>query len=83
MQEFDRADELYQAGMKVDPNNANLLVHRGLVALQAKGDIAKAVELITRALEIDEKCEFVYETLGTIEVQRGNLRQGQYLAAAD
>ena len=43
----------------------------------------EAVELITRALEIDEKCEFVYETLGTIEVQRGNLRQGQYLAAAD
>ena len=25
----------------------------------------EAVELITRALEIDEKCEFVYETLGT------------------
>ena len=83
MQELVRADELYQAGMKVDPNNANLLVHRGLVALQAKGDIAKAVELITRALEIDEKCEFAYETLGTIEVQRGNLRQGQYLAAAN
>ena len=83
LQEFDRADELYQAGMKVDPANANLLVHRGLVALQAKGDIAKAVELITRALEIDEKCEFAYETLGTIEVQRGNLRQGQYLAAAN
>ena len=83
MKEFDRADELYQAGMKVDPANANVLVHRGLVALQAKGDIAKAVELITRALEIDEKCEFAYETLGTIEVQRGNLRQGQYLAAAN
>ena len=83
LQEFDRADELYQAGMKVDPANANLLVHRGLVALQAKGDIAKAVELIIRALEIDEKCEFAYETLGTIEVQRGNLRQGQYLAAAN
>ena len=83
MQEFDRADELYQAGMKVDSANAYLLVHRGLVALQAKGDIAKAVELITRALEIDEKCEFAYETLGTIEVQRGNLRQGQYLAAAN
>ena len=65
MQEFDRADELYQAGMKVDPNNANLLVHRGLAALQAKGDIAKAVEFINRALEIDEKCELVYETLGT------------------
>jgi len=74
-QEFTRADELYQAGMKVDPQNANLLVHRGIVALQSVGDISKAVELITKALEIDEKCEFAYETLGTIEVQRGNLKR--------
>ena len=37
VQEYDKADELYQAGMKVDTQNANLLVHRGLVALQAKG----------------------------------------------
>ena len=36
-QEFTRADELYQAGMKVDPQNANLLVHRGIVALQSVG----------------------------------------------
>merc|ERR1711972_466081 len=57
-QEFDRADQLYQDGMKVDPQNANLLVHRGLVALQAKGDVAKAVELIQSALDLDEKCEF-------------------------
>merc|ERR1712233_203633 len=50
-------------------------VHRGLVALQSKGDISKAVELLTKALEVDEKCEFAYETLGTIEVQRGNLKR--------
>jgi len=74
-QEYDKADELYQAGMKVDTQNANLLVHRGLVALQAKGDVSKAVELIQSALELDEKCEFAYETLGTIEVQRGNLKR--------
>jgi len=74
-QEYDRADQLYQDGMAVDPQNANLLVHRGLVALQAKGDVSKAVELIQSALELDEKCEFAYETLGTIEVQRGNLKR--------
>lgn len=38
MQEFTRADELYQAGMKVDPQNANLLVHRGIVKLQSVGE---------------------------------------------
>ena len=52
MQEFDRADELYQAGMKVDSANANLLVHRGLVTLQAKGDIAKAVKLFDKAIPL-------------------------------
>jgi len=70
---FDRADELYEEAIKIDPLNANLLVHRGLITLQWKGDIVKAVELITKALDVDDKCEFAYETLGTIEVQRGNL----------
>ena len=72
-QEFEKADAMYQKGMSVDPQNANLLVHRGLVALQWKGDISNAVNLIQEALVLDEKCEFAYETLGTIEVQRGNL----------
>lgn len=31
-----------------------------------------AVQLIRRALEKDDKCEFALETLGTIEIQRGN-----------
>jgi len=74
-QEFEKADTMYQKGMSVDPQNANLLVHRGLVALQWKGDISNAVNLIQEALELDEKCEFAYETLGTIEVQRGNLKR--------
>jgi import receptor subunit TOM70 len=72
-QEFDKADAMYQQGMTVDPGNANLLVHRGLVALQCRGDVNTAVSLISEALALDEKCEFAYETLGTIEVQRGNL----------
>ena len=45
---FEQADELYQEALKVDPNNANLYVHRGLIHLQWKGDIEKAVELITK-----------------------------------
>ena len=45
---FEQADELYQEALQVDPNNANLFVHRGLIHLQWKGDIEKAVELITK-----------------------------------
>ena len=70
-------------------------VHRGLVALQSKGDVNLAVELISQvrhlslrtifhisyyndfplcpqAIRLDEKCEFAYETLGTIEVNDVN-----------
>jgi len=72
---FEQADELYQEALKVDPKNANLFVHRGLIHLQWKGDIEKAVELITKSLDVDDKCEFAYETLGTIEVQRGHLKK--------
>lgn len=70
---FEKADQYYVDAAAVDPQNANLLVHRGLVQLQWKGDVVKAVELITKALDVDDKCEFAYETLGTVEVQRGNL----------
>jgi import receptor subunit TOM70 len=30
----------------------------------------EASKLISKAIEVDDKCEFAYETLGTIEVQR-------------
>ena len=45
---FEQADGLYEEAEKVDPENANLLVHRGLIQLQWKGDIVKAVEFITQ-----------------------------------
>lgn len=46
--EFDKADALYHEAISVDPKNANLLVHRGLVQLQGNGDIVKAVDYITQ-----------------------------------
>ena len=49
--------------------------HQIFYPIYFSGDISKAVDLITKALEVDEKCEFAYETLGTIEVQRGNLKR--------
>jgi len=40
--------------------------------LQWKGDVS-ATKLIEEAIHLDPKCEFAYETLGRIEIQRGNL----------
>lgn len=72
-QEFQEAEELYQKALKIDPNNASIFVHRGLLLLQWKGEIEKAVDIMREGIKIDEKSEFAYETLGTVEVQRGNL----------
>ncbi|KAF2885063.1 hypothetical protein ILUMI_21118 [Ignelater luminosus] len=72
-QEFAEADKLYLKALEIEPYNATVLVHRGLLQLQWKGNIEQAVELMKDAIKLDEKCEFAYETLGTVEVQRGNL----------
>ncbi|XP_044749115.1 mitochondrial import receptor subunit TOM70 [Coccinella septempunctata] len=72
-QSFEEADDLYKQAQNVNPANPTILVHRGLLLLQWKNDIEGSVKLMREAIELDNKCEFAYETLGTIEVQRGNL----------
>lgn len=69
-QDFARADAYFVKASKRDPKNATIHVYRGLLQLQWQNDIDKAVDYIRKAIELDEKCEFAYETLGTIEVQR-------------
>lgn len=72
-QQFDKADELFEKAIKLAPTQASLYVHRGLLYLQWNGDIQRALDLINKAIEVDDKCELAYETLGTIQVQRGQL----------
>ncbi|XP_005180226.1 mitochondrial import receptor subunit TOM70 [Musca domestica] len=72
-QQFPQAEQFYEKAMKLAPDNASLLVHRGIMSLQWKGDIALAIELMEKAIAIDDKCGLAYETLGTVEVQRANL----------
>lgn len=72
-QQFDKADELFEKAIALAPSHASLYVHRGLLYLQWNGDIQKALEYLNKAIEVDDKCELAYETLGTIQVQRGLL----------
>lgn len=74
-EKFKEAEALYKKASEIDPNNASILVNRGLLALQSRGDIAEGVRLVEKALELDELNEFALETLGTIEVQKGNLKR--------
>lgn len=73
-EEYDKADKYFKKATEVEPENATVYVHRGLLQLQWNGDVPKAIEMINQALKMDDRCEFGYEALGTIEVQRGNLR---------
>uniref|UniRef100_A0A8D3BBX1 Mitochondrial import receptor subunit TOM70 n=2 Tax=Scophthalmus maximus TaxID=52904 RepID=A0A8D3BBX1_SCOMX len=72
-QQFGKADEMYDKCIELEPDNATTYVHKGLLQLQWKQDLDLGLELISKAIEIDNKCDFAYETMGTIEVQRGNL----------
>lgn len=72
-QQYEEADSFYIKAMEIAPKNASLYVHRGLLQLQWNGDINKALEYMNTGIAIDDKCEFAYETLGSIEVQRANL----------
>ncbi|KAJ3599077.1 hypothetical protein NHX12_033040 [Muraenolepis orangiensis] len=72
-QQFGKADEMYDKCIELEQDNATTYVHKGLLQLQWKQDVDLGLELISKAIEIDNKCDFAYETMGTIEVQRGNL----------
>ena len=74
-QDYQKADRYFAKAIEKDPTNATVHVHRGLLQLQWNADVDKAVEYINKALLLDDKCEYGYETLGTIEVQRGNLTE--------
>ncbi|XP_022444352.1 mitochondrial import receptor subunit TOM70 isoform X2 [Delphinapterus leucas] len=74
-QQFGKADEMYDKCINLEPDNATTYVHKGLLQLQWKQDLDRGLELISKAIEIDNKCDFAYETMGTIEVQRGNMEK--------
>ncbi|KAL6265299.1 hypothetical protein P5V15_002079 [Pogonomyrmex californicus] len=73
--QFEKADAYFDKAIREDPENAIIYVQKGLLQLQWKEDVDKAVKYIHKALEVDEKCELAYESLGSIEVRRGNLEE--------
>lgn len=74
-QEYEKADSMYAKAIEKGPKLATTYVQRGLIQLHLNSNVDNAIEYIKKGLEVDNKCEFAYETLGTIEVQRGNLSE--------
>lgn len=79
--QYEQADSFFEKAIKLSPTSATMYVHRGIMQLQWNGDIEKAMGYMNRGIEIDDKCELAFETLGTIEVQRGNLENAVDLFA--
>ena len=50
-----------------------VMVHRALLALQKTKNVNAAQEAVEAALKVDEKCEFAWETLGQIQIQKDNM----------
>lgn len=68
---FEEADREFSKAIELEPDNATALVHRGLLQLQWKQNMKEATAIINKAIELDPKCEYAYEVLGTLEVQKG------------
>lgn len=68
---FEEADREFCKAIELEPDNATALVHRGLLQLQWKQNLKEATAIINKAIELDPKCEYAYEVLGTLEVQKG------------
>jgi import receptor subunit TOM70 len=69
------SDDMYKKGIELNPANANLLVHRALLALHTTKDMVAVERAVQKALEVDEKCEFAWETIGQIHIQKDNMEK--------
>jgi len=73
--DLNKADAMYLKGIELNPKNGNLVIHRALLQLQRNGNVQACVDEIKRAIQIDDKNEFAYETLAQIEIQRENYQE--------
>ncbi|GBL86209.1 Mitochondrial import receptor subunit TOM70 [Araneus ventricosus] len=74
--EYQKAETYFKRAGELDAKDPNVYVHLGILALQWKEDVNLAIEYLNKAISMDEKCQFGYETLGSIEIQKGNLQRG-------
>jgi import receptor subunit TOM70 len=74
--DYSKADHYFNKAIEKDPIDGNLYVHRGILYLQWNNDVDKAVNYLEEAKRVDPSCQFAFEMLGSISVQKGNLIKG-------
>lgn len=76
---YTKANDYYSKAIKLEPLNSSLKVQRALNTMQMLNSFDDAIIQLEQVINDDDTCEFAYETLATIEIQRGNLERAAYL----
>lgn len=71
--QYAEADQFFEKALNLDNDNATLHVHRAILILQWQSDIERGMKMLYDAIKVDDRCGFAYETLASVEVQRGHL----------
>lgn len=66
---FAESDMNFDRVLELDPTNATVYVHKAMSVYQKTSDQAKCLKMLRDALKIDNRNEFIYETIGTLELQ--------------
>jgi import receptor subunit TOM70 len=69
-EKYEDAEKYYEIALNKDPNNAALIVQRALNLMQLRNESEEAIDMLNSAIKADETCEFAYEALATVEIQR-------------
>ena len=62
----------FELALALSPTSATIYVHKALLIMEWRKDITQAVQLIRKAIELDDKCDIAYVTLASLEAQRGD-----------
>jgi import receptor subunit TOM70 len=67
---YEKAEQYYKIALEKDSMNAALIVQRALNYMQWHNEFDTSIQMLNEAIQIDDTCEFAYETLASIEIQR-------------
>lgn len=69
--QFEEADKIFRKALEIEPEDATIMVHRGLGYIE-KNDFVGARKSFETALEMDPHCELALQVLAQLEIQRQN-----------
>lgn len=75
--DFEEGDAEFARIMELSPKSGMTYAHRGLLQLRWKQDSEAAEEWFKRGIEVDPRCELVWELRGQLAMERGDLEKAE------